>query len=1174
MTHAILHDIVSFNYITCTYTTYNTIFLEGTDFMETKKFKKVLVANRGEIAIRIFRALTELGIRTVGIYSKEDKYSLFRTKADESYLIGEDKGPIDAYLDMASIIQIAKDKNVDAIHPGYGFLSENPKFAQMCLANGIEFIGPTPYTMLQMGDKISAKSVALECRVPTIPGHQKPIKNSLEAKEIAEKIGYPVILKAANGGGGRGMRIVNSVEEMENEFKNAMSESIKAFDSDVIFMEKYLHHPKHIEVQILGDKLGNIVHLFERDCSLQRRHQKVIEFAPSISLDESIKQKILSDSVKLAKYVNYISAGTMEFLVDQSGNYYFIEMNPRIQVEHTVTEMITGVDIVQSQILIAMGHPLNSSEININSQEDISIRGYSIQCRITTENPTANFMPDTGKISVYRSASGFGIRLDGGNGFTGSEISPYYDSLLVKTTSWDRTFHGAARKALRSIKEFRIRGVKTNVPFLINVLNHPTFLEGNCYTSFIEDTKDLFNIKGSKDRASKLMNFIGDIIVNEKYDPSISDIKIPKIKMDLSTNSKSSKQLFKEMGAKDFTQMIMNEKKLYITDTTMRDAHQSLFATRMRTYDMLQAAPYCNKIFRDTFSMETWGGATFDVAYRFLKESPWRRLEKLSESMPDVLQQMLLRASNAVGYKNYPDNVVSEFIKVSAKQGIDVFRIFDSLNWLENMKLPIETALNTGKIVEGTICYTSDILNPNNKKYPLEYYINKAKELEKTGIHILGIKDMAGLLKPYAAKKLISELKKELHIPIHLHTHDTSGNSVATILMAAESGVDIADLTLESMSGLTSQPSLNAVVAALKNTDRDTGLDLEELNEVSNYFKEVRKIYKKFESELKTPSVEIYKYEIPGGQYSNLLPQTKSVGLEHKFEEVKEAYRQANLLLGDIIKVTPSSKIVGDLAIFMVKNNLTPENILTEGENLSFPDSVVEYFMGQIGQPDGGFPEELQKIVLKGKTPLTERPGLLLPEENFEKIKLHLNEKYRDIANERNILSYALYPKVYDDYCKHIDLYNDISNLPSTVFFYGLEKGQEIDVAIEDGKLLNICYTGYSDADENGMRSVYFELNGSAREVEILDRSVQTKKDSKRKADKSNPKHIASPIPGTIAEILVNPGDSIKKNQPLMIVEAMKMETTILAKTDGAISEILISQGDSVSDDELAMILK
>lgn len=1144
--------------------------------MKKYPFKKVLVANRGEIAIRVFRALTELGIRTVGIYSKEDKYSLFRTKADESYLIGKDKGPVDAYLDMREIISIAKEKNVDAIHPGYGFLSENPDFAQMCEDNGIVFIGPTSKTMRMMGDKLSAKKIAEECNVPIIKGVERPIKNYREALETALKIGgYPVILKAANGGGGRGMRLVNSDDEMENAFNNAMKESIKAFNSDEIFLEKYLTKPKHIEVQILGDSYGNIVHLFERDCSLQRRHQKVIEFAPSISINETVKEKILNDAVKLAKKVNYKSAGTMEFLVDNAGNHHFIEMNPRIQVEHTVTEMITGIDIVQSQILIAMGYALDSEEINIKSQSEVKKHGYSIQCRITTEDPTKNFMPDTGYISVYRSGSGFGIRLDGGNGFTGAEITPYYDSLLVKTTSWDRTFEGAVRKELRAIKELRIRGVKTNVPFLVNVLNHQSFVKGECYTSFIEDTPELFDIKSGKDRASKIMGFIGNLVVNEKYDPKINDIHVPDISCKIqSHDTPSTKQLFLKMGAEDFTKMILKDKKLYITDTTLRDAHQSLFATRMRTYDMLKAAPLMNKTFRDTFSMETWGGATFDVAYRFLKESPWERLEKLSNLMPDVLQQMLLRASNAVGYRNYPDNVVAEFIKLSAKSGVDVFRIFDSLNWIETMKLPIEESLKTGKIVEGTICYTGDILDKNKSKYTLEYYVKKAEELESLGVHILGIKDMAGLLKPYAAKMLVSALKETLKIPVHLHTHDTAGNGVAAVLQASEAGVDIADLAIESVSGLTSQPSLNAVVEALYNTDRDTELDIKKLNHLSQYFKEVRKIYKKYESRLTSTSAEIYRYEMPGGQYSNLLPQAISVGLGDRFEEVKEAYYQANRLLGDIVKVTPSSKVVGDLAIFMVKNDLNEENIFQKGEDLSFPDSVVEYFMGYIGQPEGGFPEKLQKIILKGKTPITVRPGSLLPPADFEKIKKYLNDNYSNSANEQNIISYAMYPKVYEDYLKHTERYTDVSNLPSEVFFYGLEKGREIDVEIEDGKVLNIRYTGKGEPNSEGYCPVFFELNGSAREVDILDKSVEVKKDSRRKAAPNDPLHVNPPIQGTISAILVKEQDKITKNQPLFIIEAMKLETTVLSKSDGTVKEIFADVGDSVNEDDLIVLLE
>lgn len=1141
--------------------------------MEIKGFKKVMVANRGEIAIRIFRALSELGIRTVGIYSKEDKLSLFRTKADESYLIGEDKSPLDAYLDMEGIIRLAKSKKVDAIHPGYGFLSENPVFAKMCRENGIAFIGPSVETMEMMGDKISSKKIADLCNVPTIPGTKDPIKTKEDAALVAETIGYPIMLKASNGGGGRGMRIVRSSKQMLSEFPSAMNESIKAFGDDKLFIEKYLDKPKHIEVQILGDSYGNIVHLFERDCSLQRRHQKVIEFAPSITLDQKTKNALLESAVKLAKYVNYKGAGTMEYLVDSNNNFYFIEMNPRIQVEHTVTEMITGIDIVQSQILIEMGHPLNSQEINIPSQESVKVNGFSIQCRVTTEDPTKNFMPDTGKISVYRSGSGFGIRLDGGNGFTGSEITPYYDSLLVKTTSWDRTFQGATRKVIRSLHELRIRGVKTNTAFLINVLNHPSFIEGKCYTSFIESTPELFEIKSGKDRASKLISFIGDKIVNDRVETkeSLYPIEIPKFKID---NSPGSRDLFLKMGAKDFTQMIKNDNKLYITDTTMRDAHQSLVATRVRTHDLVKIASHSNDVFKHTFSMETWGGATFDVAYRFLKESPWTRLEQLHNLMPNVLQHMLLRSSNAVGYKNYPDNVVDEFIKQSAERGIDVFKIFDSLNWIENMKQPIESALKTDKIVHGAICYTSNILDPANTKYTTEYYVKKAKELEELGVHIIGIKDMSGLLKPYAAKELVQAIKSEVNLPIEIHTHDSTGNGVSTALMAAEAGADIIDGAIESMSGLTSQPSINSIVEALRHTPRDTGLDIDKLNEISNYYLGVRNVYSRFETELKTPTVEIYKYEIPGGQYSNLLPQVKSLGLGDRFGEVKLAFKEANELFGDIIKVTPSSKIVGDMAIFMVKNNLNKDNILEKGKDMSFPESVVEYFMGYIGQPEGGFPKELQEIVLKGATPITKRPGELLQPENFENIKKYLDENYGGRGNSRNIVSYALYPKVYDDYCKHLELYNDISKLPSEVFFNGLGLGEEVDVEIEEGKILNIKFLSLGDPDEKGVRNLSFEINGSARETEILDKTVETIKDVERKADTTNKKHIGSPIPGNVVKLMVEAGENVKANQPLMTVEAMKMETTILSKGPGIISEILIKEGERVSDNQLLIVFE
>ncbi|SCJ23086.1 2-oxoglutarate carboxylase small subunit [uncultured Clostridium sp.] len=1141
-----------------------------------KKINKILVANRGEIAIRIFRACSELGIKSVCIYSKEDKYSLFRTKADESYLIGEDKGPIDAYLDVDAIIKLAKEKNVDAIHPGYGFLSENPQFVRKCEENGIIFIGPSADIMNMMGDKINSKQIAKNVSVPTIPGIDKPIKSIEEAKEIASQIGYPIMLKASNGGGGRGMRVVYDENNLGIEYETACSESKKAFGKDIIFIEKFIVNPKHIEVQILGDMYGNIVHLYERDCSVQRRHQKIIEYAPAFSLSTQLREKICKCAVKIAKHVGYVNAGTLEFLVDENENFYFIEMNPRVQVEHTVTEMITGIDIVQSQILIAQGHRLDGEEINIKNQEDIQIRGYSIQCRITTEDPKNNFMPDTGKVQVYRTGSGFGIRLDGGNGFTGSTISPYYDSLLVKTISWDRTFKGAINKTIRSIKELRIRGVKTNVGFLINVLNNKIFANGKCSTKFIDENPDLFDIKESKDRGTKLLQFIGNTIVNENKcskKPKFQTIYTPKLE-DSIVNKEGSRDLFNKLGKKKYIDTIKNEKKLLITDTTMRDAHQSLLATRLRSYDLLKVAKPTNEYMKDLFSLEMWGGATYDVAYRFLKESPWLRLEKLREEIPNIMFQMLFRASNGVGYKNYPDNVINEFLKESANKGIDIFRIFDSLNWVENMKPSIYTALETGKIVESTICYTGDILDPSKSKYNLDYYINMAKQLEELGSDIICIKDMAGLLKPYAAYKLIKELKAHVDAPIHLHTHDTSGNGVATILMASEAGVDIVDTALETMSSLTSQPSLNAIVEALKNTERDTKIDLYGYEELGNYYKDLRKVYSKFESDLSNPSAEIYKYEIPGGQYTNLKPQADSLGLSDKFDQVKEKYKESNDILGDIIKVTPSSKVVGDLAIFMVKNKLDKNNILIEGKNLAFPDSVVDYCKGMIGQPEGGIPKDIQEIVLKGDKPITTRPGTLIENENFESIKKYLDDKFKMDSNIRNILSYTLYPKVYEDYLKHLQLYNDISKLESHVYFYGLSTGEECEIEIEEGKVLTIKLIEIGDVKEDGTRTLSFELNGMMRDIEIKDNNYCSNIKDIVEADMNNPLQIGASIPGKVVKVLVKENQSVKKNEPIIVIEAMKMETVIVAKTDGIIKDILVKQDELVKDKQLLVEMK
>ncbi|KIR01795.1 Pyruvate carboxyl transferase [Lachnospiraceae bacterium TWA4] len=1131
-----------------------------------KKFNRVLVANRGEIAIRVYRALNELGIQTVGIFSKEDRYALFRSKADESYMLDETKGPIGAYLDIPGIIKIAKEKQVDAIHPGYGFLSENPDFVAACEEAGIAFIGPTKETMLAMGDKLSSKEIAIACKVPIIPGVDHPVHSVEEATEVAEQIGYPIMLKASNGGGGRGMRIVEDKKHLAKEYEEARNESRKAFGDEKIFIEKYLKNPKHIEVQILGDKYGNVVHLFDRDCSVQRRHQKVVEFAPSFCLDEETRQAMFDDAIKIAKHVKFKSVGTLEFLVDADSNYYFIEMNPRIQVEHTVSECVTGIDLVQSQILVEEGYSLHSPKIGIPNQESIHCHGFSIQVRVTTENPKNNFLPDTGTISVYRVAEGNGIRIDGGNAYVGAEISPYYDSLLVKIIATGRTFDNAVKKALRALAETRVRGVKTNKSFLVNVLKHPDFLAGKCTTTFIENNPSLLKIRtGSsfgQDRATKIAEFIGNKIVNESKGVKPDFGKIVPPYVDPNARINGARDQFLKLGAEGFTQKILKDKKLYVTDTSMRDAHQSLFATRMRTYDLLNAAPATNQAMANAFSVEAWGGATFDVAYRFLNESPWIRLMDLREAMPNTLIQMLLRASNTVGYTNYPDNVVKQFIKTSAERGIDVFRIFDSLNWIENMKLPIETALDTGKIVEGAICYTGDILDPSETKYTIDYYLEKAKELESLGCHIFTIKDMAGLLKPYAAKKLFTELKKELKIPVNLHTHDTTGNGVSSVLMATEAGLDIADLAIESLSSLTSQPCMNSVVEALAGSERETELDIDELRALSKYYGQVRNIYNSFETTIKTPTTEIYEYEIPGGQYSNLLAQVKAMGSEDSFDEIKALYKQANELLGNIVKVTPTSKVVGDLAIFMQKNGLNKDNILTAGKDLSYPDSVVSYFMGEIGQPDGGFPAELQKIVLKGKEPLKERAGLAMKQFDFEGTKKMLADKYDRTFYNTSYLSYALYPKVYEDYLKYQQLYDDVSRLPSDVYFYGLQEGEEASISIGKGKEILIRYVDMiAEPDREGMRTLSFEINGAIRNIKILDKTVKENSQRKPKAMKDNPAHLGSSIPGTVSKIFVSQGDKVVKNSVLMTVEAMKMETSVVAPFDAVIEKILCSRG-------------
>ncbi len=1143
--------------------------------MAENEFKKVLVANRGEIAIRVFRACYDLGLHTVAIYSNEDITSLFRTKADEAYLIGENKSPLGAYLDIPSIINLAKRRGVDAIHPGYGFLSENADFARACEAAGITFIGPPSDVLAQMGDKLAAKATAIKCGVPIIPGSTVPLKDGDDALAKAISYGFPIILKAAAGGGGRGMRRCDKPEEVIPAFNLVKSEAKKAFGNDDIFIEKFLVEPKHIEVQILADKHGHVYHLGERDCSLQRRYQKVVEFAPAWSVPKTTVDALRADAVKIAESVGYVNAGTVEFLVDKTGNHYFIEMNPRIQVEHTVTEMVTGIDLVRAQILVAEGHPLSVPAIGMTSQDDLHVNGYSVQCRVTTEDPANNFAPDTGKITAYRSGGGFGVRLDGGNAGAGSVISPYYDSLLVKVTTWDNTFDGVCHKAARAINEVHIRGIKTNIPFVTNILHHQAFISGQCHTKFIDDTPELFDIENSRDRATRVLKYIANIQVSNP-DAERHQYDAPRFPEPTGTKPLSGlKQMLDKDGPDAVKKWILNQKKLLICDTTMRDAHQSLLSTRMRTRDMLKGAPGTAEILNDCFSLEMWGGATFDVAYRFLHESPWERLEKLREIIPNIPFQMLLRGANAVGYTNYPDNLIRAFVKESAEKGIDVFRVFDSLNWIPGMEIAMDEVIKQGKLCEATVCYTGDITDPKRDKYTLDYYVKMAKELEKRGAHTLAIKDMSGLLKPYAAKKLVTVLKQEVGLPIHLHTHDTTGNQIAAYLMAAEAGVDIVDTAISSMSSLTSQPSMNAVVAALEGTERDTGLQLNELQKLTDYWTDVRLRYSNFDHGLKQPVTDIYRYEIPGGQYTNLQPQVVSLGLGHRFNEVKEMYKTVNDMLGDLVKVTPSSKMVGDLAIFMVQNDLTPANITEKGEALTFPDSVVAYFKGMMGQPAWGFPEGLQKVVLKGEKPITCRPGELLPPVDFEAVKKEMGKFIpASELSMKAVIAYCFYPKVFEEYWKHHQEYGYIMRMGSHVFFNGMALGETNKINIEDGKTLVIKYLGLGDRHDDGTRTVQFELNGMRRDVTVRDPHAVSTAKIITMADPEDKSQIGASIPGLVSKVSVKAGDKVEENQVLAVIEAMKMETSVVARMAGTVDQIFIKEGGNVKAGELLITIK
>lgn len=1149
------------------------------------KIKKILVANRGEIAIRVFRACFELGLKTVGIYSYEDRYSQHRYKADESYQIGRDDEALKPYLHMDEIIQIAKKNNVDAIHPGYGFLSENAEFARKCALNGIIFIGPKPEVMEALGDKISAKKIAQENNIPIIESSNKDLKDIKVALEEAKRIGYPLMLKATAGGGGRGMRVVRKTEDLEKVFDEARREAKNAFGDDTVFLEKFVENPKHIEVQIASDNYGHIVHLFERDCSVQRRYQKVVEVAPSFGLEEETKKKIHNYAVKICKAVNYNNVGTVEFLVDEKNHIYFIEVNPRIQVEHTVTEMVTGIDLVKTQIFVAGGYKLSDTQIKMPSQDAIKTNGYAIQCRVTTEDPEHDFKPDYGTVITYRSPGGFGIRLDAGSVYQGAVISPFFDSMLVKISAHSRTLDGACRKMHRALQEFRIRGVKTNIPFLENIINHKEFHDGKATVSFIEKHKELFVFQKRLDRATRIVKFLGDSIVNGNPDVKVVDKtrKFPKPMVpDFNRYDKypeGTKDLLTKLGPEKFSEWLKKEKKIHYTDTTFRDAHQSLLATRMRSYDMLRVAESFAKNHPQVFSMEVWGGATFDVCMRFLYENPWRRLIDIRKAVPNILLQMLIRGSNVVGYTAYPDNLVEKFIEKSWEHGIDIFRVFDSLNWLKAMEPSINTIRKKTKgIAEVSMCYTGDILDSSRAKYNLKYYLKLAKDIESSGAHILAIKDMAGLLKPYSAYELISELKQKIKIPIHLHTHDTSSLQPAMYLKAVEAGVDVIDVALGGLSGLTSQPNFNSVVEMMKFHKRENKMDIDSLNKYSNYWEDVREYYYPFESGLKASTAEVFYHEMPGGQYSNLVQQASALGVGGKFEEIKKTYRDVNLLFGDIVKVTPSSKVVGDMTLFMISNGLTAKDVLEKGETLSFPESVVGFFRGDLGQPPGGFPKQLQKLVLKDKKSYTNRPNAHLEPVNFDKefeeFKLKFSEK--DLGRALDItdfLSYKMYPKVFEDTFKKWTEYGFVSRIPTKNFFYGMEQNEETIIDFAPGKSIIVRLLTVGPAKENGMRTVFFKVNGQTRNIEVLDRSLNIKKEENPKVEAGNPKHLGAPLQGMLSKIFVKKGQVVKKNEPLFVIEAMKMETTVTASSDVEVKNVSLKEGVRVNADDLVVIL-
>jgi pyruvate carboxylase len=1172
---------------------------------EPRAIRKLLVANRSEIAIRVFRSAHELGMRTVAVYSHEDRFALHRFKADEAYRVGRPGEPIRAYLDIPGIIAVARRHDVDAVHPGYGFLSENPSFAQACREAGLIFVGPATEVLRQLGDKVAARRLAQAASVPILPGSPEPIREPAEAHRVATEIGYPVIVKAAMGGGGRGMRVAPSADRLDEALEQARREADTAFGIADVFLEKYIARARHIEVQLLGDQHGGLVHLFERDCSVQRRHQKIVEIAPALNLDAEVRRGILDAALAVGRAVQLDNAGTVEFLLDvDTGRFYFIEVNPRIQVEHTVTEEVTGYDLVKSQILIAQGHPLAYPDIGLGDQEQLVTHGHALQCRVTTEDPRNNFVPNYGRLSHYRSASGLGIRLDAGTAFSGAVITPFYDSLLVKVSAHGLRFVDAARRMERCLQEFRVRGVKTNIPFLINLITHPDFLAGRFTTHFIDETPELFRLAQRQDRATKLLTYIGEVLVNGNPEvgrgQGAGGSKPAAVPRDLApvpalvgsdetsystghapppSPPPGTRDRFHALGADGFARWVREQKPLLLTDTTFRDAHQSLLATRMRTYDMLQIAPFYAARLAGLFSLEMWGGATFDTALRFLKESPWERLVELRLRVPNLLFQMLLRAANAVGYTNYPDNVVRAFVKEAAQAGIDLFRVFDALNWVPNLQLGIDAVRDTGMLCEAAICYSGDILDPTRTRYDLAYYVDLARQLEKAGANLLAIKDMAGLCKPYAARLLIRTLRQEVGLPIHLHTHDSAGGQMASLLSAAEEDVDIVDAAMAPLSGMTSQVNLNSVVEALRFQERDTGMAFEPLQAAADYWEAVRRYYRPFDVAAggrfaPASSADVYRHEMPGGQYTNLYQQAQALGLASRWTEVCRLYAQVNQMFGDIIKVTPTSKVVGDMALFMVGNNLTPADVVEGTRELAFPESVVEFFEGRLGQPPGGFPEKLQKRILRGRQPLQGRPGASLPSADFAATRSQLESRLHRSVDDRAVVSHLLYPRVFPDYVDHITRFSDTSVLPTPVFFYGMEPGEEISVEIEPGKTLIIKFITVGDPQPDGTRLVMFELNGQPREVPVVDRSLAGETYWHPKAEAGNPMQVGAPMPGLVAAVAVAPGEQVAAGQKLVTLEAMKMETTVYAPQAGQVAEVLVRSGTQVEAGDLLLRLE